>query len=65
MLCKHNVSRCVHPLVMAQRIGTTSGQPRSSYMNRKLNGRAILVVEAEELSAIMIVQGFEDAGSAP
>jgi hypothetical protein len=32
-------------------------------MNRKLNGRAILVVEAEELSAIMIVQGFEDAGA--
>ena len=32
-------------------------------MNRKLNGRAILVVEAEELSAIMIEQAFEDAGA--
>ena len=32
-------------------------------MNRKLNGRPILIIEAEELSAMLIVQAFEDAGA--
>jgi DNA-binding NtrC family response regulator len=57
------VTRCVHVLAAAHTHRNDEWSRAFACMNRKLNGRAILIVEADELSAMLIVRAFEDAGA--
>lgn len=43
-LCKHRVTSCVHPLVAAHTHRNDEWSPALACLNRKLDGRAILLV---------------------